>query len=382
MARRVTIIAPTLIWPVNNGSRVDIYSQIVALLNDGFLVHLICITVGDAEFKQIEFHKNLRIYNIKANSRWSFRVDNNAKRFVTAHLKDWSPDLLIFQYPDMLPYLIGSGIRRNRLIYRSHNSEFSHYLEKNFCWLFQKGFEARPSPKKMILALKEAAGRFFLDFSAKIVAGTIFFIGKGDYTAFLSRLLFGHKSSWVVSPLSYVHGKPRNNIHPIKVFFSGSDLQSVVNENALNFIKQNLSPELERVFGSKVHIYISGYNGDSLGILPQNVTYLGFADNYQRLLEEMHIFISPVNIGWGCKIKILEALAAGLPVLAHPASLRGIGQNGFSFCCKTPKEYSEAISDLMKEEFRNKIGDEGIRFLDVESAKFIQKIRYKLNELP
>ena len=49
---------------------------------------------------------------------------------------------------------------------------------------------------------------------------------------------------------------------------------------------------------------------------------------------------------------------------------------------QTPKEYSEAISNLMKEEFRNKIGDDGIRFLDVESAKFIQKIRYKLNELP
>ena len=54
------------------------------------------------------------------------------------------------------------------------------------------------------------------------------------------------------------------------------------------------------------------------------VTVTGTVDDVKPYLERAAVFVAPVRLGEGIKGKILEAMAAGLPVVATRRSLRGL----------------------------------------------------------
>jgi glycosyltransferase involved in cell wall biosynthesis len=51
---------------------------------------------------------------------------------------------------------------------------------------------------------------------------------------------------------------------------------------------------------------------------------LGFVDDLTGLFRECHLFIAPLPEGGGIKIKILEAMARGIPVVTTPVGAEGI----------------------------------------------------------
>ncbi len=57
---------------------------------------------------------------------------------------------------------------------------------------------------------------------------------------------------------------------------------------------------------------------------------------------------APLLLGAGVKVKVIEALSAGLPVLTNTIGIEGIeAVNGESyFHCETPQEYADVISRL------------------------------------
>ena len=56
-----------------------------------------------------------------------------------------------------------------------------------------------------------------------------------------------------------------------------------------------------------------------------NLTTTGTVDDLRPWLEAADLALCPIEHGGGTKIKLLEALAAGLPVVALPASVDGLG---------------------------------------------------------
>ena len=60
---------------------------------------------------------------------------------------------------------------------------------------------------------------------------------------------------------------------------------------------------------------------------------------------------APLVLGAGIKVKILEALASGLPVLTNEIGIEGIpAVDGRDyFFCETPKEYADRIRGLLEQ---------------------------------
>ena len=61
-----------------------------------------------------------------------------------------------------------------------------------------------------------------------------------------------------------------------------------------------------------------------LGRLP-GVTVMGFVPDLGRVMQETAVFVAPLRFAAGVQNKVLEAMAAGVPVVATPLVNRGLG---------------------------------------------------------
>ena len=79
------------------------------------------------------------------------------------------------------------------------------------------------------------------------------------------------------------------------------------------------------------------------------VHILGFVDSIKKYLKEGACFAAPLRKGAGIKIKILEAMSAGIPILTTGIGIEGIrAENGKEYYhCTSPQEYAKKIDELI-----------------------------------
>ena len=85
----------------------------------------------------------------------------------------------------------------------------------------------------------------------------------------------------------------------------------------------------------------------------------GFVDDIGPFFENGLCLAAPLILGAGIKVKILESMTAGLPVLTNNIGIEGIpAENGTHyFHCETPGEYAEVIRRLtLDKDLGNKVG--------------------------
>ena len=97
------------------------------------------------------------------------------------------------------------------------------------------------------------------------------------------------------------------------------------NRAAIDWITHALAPALLALDAPAIVTFIGKGTREHIGSATANVETLGFVadDEMERLLGTCLCMLSPVVHGSGLKIKMLEAFAAGAPVMATPLSLQG-----------------------------------------------------------
>lgn len=80
----------------------------------------------------------------------------------------------------------------------------------------------------------------------------------------------------------------------------------------------------------------------------QGIHIHGFVDEIRDLFDSAYLYICPISDGGGTKLKILDAMAMGKAIIAHPIACEGINlKNGESVCfCESKEEFVKAIIDL------------------------------------
>jgi glycosyltransferase involved in cell wall biosynthesis len=94
---------------------------------------------------------------------------------------------------------------------------------------------------------------------------------------------------------------------------------------ALEFIEQcwpvinTAYPWLElQIIGGNPHALLMPYNDH------KNIYITGFIENPYELIENAWVTVAPITLGAGLKVKVLESLMCGCPVVAFPAGAEGI----------------------------------------------------------
>jgi len=64
----------------------------------------------------------------------------------------------------------------------------------------------------------------------------------------------------------------------------------------------------------------------------ENVKLLGYAKSLRRLMQESSLLVAPIVFGTGIKVKIIDALSCGLPVVTNSYGIEGIpGHNNVDY---------------------------------------------------
>lgn len=154
---------------------------------------------------------------------------------------------------------------------------------------------------------------------------------------------------------------------------------------AMNFFAMKVWPELTKeeagvsmtVIGRNPPQWIVDFANKNSGF---EVT--GFVDDVRSYIDQAAVYICPIDDGGGTKLKILDALAMGKAIVAHPVACEGIDvvENESVIFAETPEEYVIKIKMLFNNKvLRQSLGINGRRLIE-EKYDYIN-IGKKLNKL-
>lgn len=143
------------------------------------------------------------------------------------------------------------------------------------------------------------------------------------------------------------YGKDRFNL-----LFYGS-LDRTHNLDALEFISEELIPALEREnLADEIRINVFGSGGDMKNIYLSNdrICFKGAVEDPGEYIRGADAIIVPVKNNAGIKLRILESLACGKPVIATSDATEGLPDEirNMVYVANTVNEFIEIFRDLIK----------------------------------
>ena len=173
-----------------------------------------------------------------------------------------------------------------------------------------------------------------------------YLVGSGEAERLRARCP-GPTIATLLPLLREPHKRPRRQPDaPVFTFLGGFDYAP--NQDGLSWFLEFCREAVLSVLPN-VQIRVVG-SGTERG-LPQaaawgdRVRFSGWVDDLDAVLASSVALLSPLRTGSGIKIKVLEAMARGLPVVATPAGVEGIDASPTSGClvAETPEKLARAM---------------------------------------
>jgi glycosyltransferase involved in cell wall biosynthesis len=147
---------------------------------------------------------------------------------------------------------------------------------------------------------------------------------------------------------------PRQSVDCINIFFLGG-YKHPPNREAFDLIFHEILPHLKKSAACNWIFHLIGQGTEKLSPLIQEkglsnkVRIRGFVRCINDVFREMDIALFPIPYGGGIKTKIIESMAAGIPVVTTPPGafgLSGLGDDCIDIC-KTSAEIVNSLKRLM-----------------------------------
>jgi len=142
-----------------------------------------------------------------------------------------------------------------------------------------------------------------------------------------------------------------------RVVFVGR-LDYTANADAVRLICSDIAP----AFGDSVRFQIVGGPVPSLSKYPSNVEFLGIIPDVRQIIHDADVCIAPLRFGSGTRIKIIEYLAMGKPVVTTSVGCEGLAvENGRNMLvADDPAEQARQIKQVLEDgRFATDLGREG-----------------------
>jgi glycosyltransferase involved in cell wall biosynthesis len=109
---------------------------------------------------------------------------------------------------------------------------------------------------------------------------------------------------------------------PDGLIFAGS-LRYFANHDAMQWFLADVFPQI-RVGWPAAHLTVTGDPGDAVLAPNPGVTVTGLLDDVRGAVASASVSVVPIRIGGGTRLKILEAMALGTPVVATSKGAEGL----------------------------------------------------------
>lgn len=142
------------------------------------------------------------------------------------------------------------------------------------------------------------------------------------------------------------------------------------NEKGLIYFLETIFPILKEKM-PRIHLYIIGKNATTKLVhltnqYPDNITLTGFLDDPIELILKTQLLIAPVYFGTGIKIKILESMSIGIPIVTTTHGAEGllVEDQKNILISKNEQEFASNIINVCNDRFlRDKIGKNGLDYI-------------------
>jgi glycosyltransferase involved in cell wall biosynthesis len=149
---------------------------------------------------------------------------------------------------------------------------------------------------------------------------------------------------------------------PLDVVYLASNLTNNVNRAGARALMEEIAPAVEAAMPGRYRFHVVAR--DARQVLGDRETpgsrLHDWVEDLSRFMEDMDIACLPVRIGWGCKIKMIESLAWGLPTLGSPQSFRGVPHRSDAYMvCRDTDAFVDAFRALLDDTRRLELGRQG-----------------------
>ena len=241
----------------------------------------------------------------------------------------------------------------------------------NALWLLYKRLweTMLPGPKKLLLGrdwqlLKEYEGRICREFAAVLT------VSEEDKTALEEAM--GKPRHITVIPIAVdtddipvVHRIPdASHLLHIGTMYWPPNIDGILwfIREIYPIIRARRPDAMLDVVGARPPRELLNLNGDGSG-----VNVIGYVPDPQPYLEQAGAFIVPLRAGGGMRVKILEPLARGLPLVTTSLGSEGIGveHERHVLIADTPEAFARAALRLLQDRaFADVLGHNGRRLIE------------------
>ncbi|HHT9125406.1 MAG TPA: glycosyltransferase [Candidatus Brocadiia bacterium] len=141
------------------------------------------------------------------------------------------------------------------------------------------------------------------------------------------------------------------------------------NIDGLKFFYQEILPLIKKeIKDVRLTIIGKARTNNDIGLpLTENVTHLGFVEDVRPYIGKAAVYIVPLRIGGGTRLKILDAMAMGKAIVSTSIGAEGIdvthGKN--ILIADTPEDFSKQVIRVLNDSnLRESLGKEGRKLVE------------------
>ncbi|MDR1963742.1 MAG: glycosyltransferase family 4 protein [Planctomycetaceae bacterium] len=268
------------------------------------------------------------------------------KTFDLVHI-EWTHYAIYGQFLSQLPQFIGT-----------HNVEYLSWSR------FAK---TTKNPAKFLLGLHES--RKMYRFEKEIYRNTNYLSTVSEEDAQLIRQEFGVDNLCIIPngvDISYYDAVP-NNPQPDRIVYCGS-MDAAINQDAVLWFIKEIFPRILRKKPKTMFTVIGRYPPKwLLKFQSDRITFTGSVADVREPLKKAMLEVVPLRIGGGSRLKILEAFAAGIPVVSTTLGAEGlkVTANQNLVLADTPTTFAEHCIELLNDtEQRSQLIKAGRQLVD------------------
>ena len=176
----------------------------------------------------------------------------------------------------------------------------------------------------------------------------------------------GVKNTWYWSPYFQNLSSIQSGIKKNKNILYYGSMSRPENHFSVLHLINDIFPQIDDK-EAKLIIVGNSPRESLLQLQSERIIITGFVEDISPYFESSLCLCAPLILGAGVKIKIIEALSAGLTVLTNDIGIEGIpAKNGTDYIyCETDQDFIESLNDLLKDKIdTDQIGHNAKQFIN------------------
>ena len=389
-------------YPPISGMRRKILILAKYLKKEGNKIYLFSLTPPEREFKneifeEIKIAKKIKIIKKIFNSFKKFlkkpiqisiyNSSRNIKDFRN-YIEFIKPDLIFVDYIRSGDYSMNINLRKIINYDDPQSLKFKRmetYLKEienpfgegmNFLPLFLRKILLTPIFKKIILKYEVYTLKRYEREISKYY--NLVFTNSFEDAKYLQKN--GVKNIKLFPPLIDREFYKFENLEKKNVITFVGKMDYSPNPHAVLYFIKEILPEIEKIYPNHFKFKIIGANTPSWMFKLQNdkIKVLGEVEDIRPYLSESKVFVAPLKFGTGIKVKIIEAMALGVPVVTTSVGVEGINvKNGVHLFIKDePKDFAKCVVELLEDEsLRKRIAENAKNYVfeNFDAEKYVKK---------